>query len=299
MSLFHFRARGADGVEEEGDREAKDKYELAKILRAKGLAVLSIIPAYSVKKRKSLNEYMPVFLQNVSLEEKMNFTRNAAVMVGAGISLTKVLEVLSNQTENPKFKSAISSMARLIKSGKSFAEALSEHPKMFPNFYREMVRAGEKSGKLEDSLQIVALQIKKDYQLRQRVKSAMIYPAIIVIAMIGIGILMLIYVVPTLIATFAALDVDLPVSTKVIIFISQSLVESGIIILLGSAALAYGLFRWFRSPTGKNFMDWFFIHAPVIKGINKKFNAARACRTLSSLISSGVDILEAFRITEE
>src|SRR3990167_8894352 len=111
-------------------------------------------------------------------------------MIGAGVSLAKALEVMARQTANEKFK-----------IGKNFSDALGEHPEVFPKFYQEMARAGEKSGKLEESLKLVALQLKKDYTLRRKIRSAMVYPAIIMIAMVGIGILMMIYVVPTLVST--------------------------------------------------------------------------------------------------
>src|SRR3989344_6011189 len=126
----------------------------------------------------------------------------------------------------------------------------------------------------------------------------MIYPAIIVIAMIGIGILMLIYVVPTLVSTFEELKVELPLSTRIVVFLSKSLLKSGIFIGIGAGILRYFLLRFLKSAIGKNFLDWCFINAPVIKGINQKFNAARTCRTLSSLLSSGVDVLEALTITK-
>src|SRR3989344_2802289 len=161
-----------------------------------------------------------------------------------------------------------------------------------------MVRAGEKSGKLEGALRLVAMQLKKDYTLRRKIRSAMIYPVIIIIAMIGIGILMLIYVVPTLVATFGELHVELPWSTKLIIFVSRSLVDYWYIILAGALVLGYGLFTAARTEAGEKAGNWIFIHAPILKGINQKFNAARTGRTLSSLLSSGVDVLEALAITK-
>ncbi|OGF62776.1 hypothetical protein A2662_00220 [Candidatus Giovannonibacteria bacterium RIFCSPHIGHO2_01_FULL_45_33] len=303
MALYHYKARDSAGADVEGDRDAKDQYELAKTLRAEGFLPTYIVDAKKKKgglfgKKFKLGDYIPSFLKRIKLEEKMNFARNAAVMIGAGLSLAKVLEVMTRQTENEKFKGIILSMVGTIKSGKTFAEALGEFPAVFPNYFKEMVKAGEKSGKLEGSLKLVAMQLKKDYTLRRKVRSAMIYPAIIVIAMIGIGILMLIYVVPTLVSTFEELKVELPLSTRIVVFLSKSLLKSGIFIGIGAGILGYFLLRFLKSAMGKNFLDWGFINAPVIKGINQKFNAARTCRTLSSLLSSGVDVLEALTITK-
>lgn len=303
MAIYHYKARDSAGAGVEGDRDAKDQYELAKILRVEGLLPTYIVDAKKKKggllgKKLKLGDYIPSFLKRIKLEEKMNFARNTAVMVGAGLALTKALEVMTRQTENEKFKGIILSMVETIKRGKTFAEALGEFPKVFPNYFVEMVRAGEKSGKLEGSLKLVAMQLKKDYTLRRKVRSAMIYPAVIVVAMIGIGILMLIYVVPTLISTFEELKVELPLSTRIVIFLSQSLLQSGIFVAIGAGILGYLVFRFLKSAMGKNFLDWGFTHAPVLKGINQKLNSARTCRTLSSLLSSGVDVLDALLITK-
>ncbi|MDP3934719.1 MAG: type II secretion system F family protein [Candidatus Giovannonibacteria bacterium] len=299
MPLFHYKAKDKEGRDAEGEREGKDKYDLARALRAEGMTPLFILEAGGAGVKKNLNDYIPNFLKRISLEEKLNFTRNTAVMIGAGVSLAKALEVMARQATNEKFKIVIIAMVENIKKGKNFSDALGEHPEVFPKFYKEMARAGEKSGKLEESLKLVAMQLQKDYVLRKKVRGAMVYPAIVVAAMVGIGILMMIYVVPTLIATFKELNVALPLSTRFIIFISESILQSGLIFLGAAVILGYFIYRWGKSQAGKKQMDWIFTHLPVIKGISQKFNSARTCRTLSSLISSGVDILEAINITKE
>jgi len=214
------------------------------------------------------------------------------------VGFVKAFEVMARQTKNQKFKKTILEMADFIKKGKTFAETLGNYQDVFPKFYQEMVKAGEKSGQLEESLKLVAMQLKKDYALRRKVRSAMVYPVIILIAMVGIGVLMMIYVVPTLVSTFKELNVELPASTKLIIFISESILKSGIIILAAAAGIFYAALKYFRSDSGRKALAWLFTKTPVISGINQKFNSARTCRTLSSLISSGVDILEALSITE-
>ncbi len=299
MPIYHYKVRDQQGEEITGDRDAKDKYELAHAMRAEGLTPIFIREpgASSRKLTINLGKLIPSFLKKVPIDEIMNFTRNTAVMVGAGLSLARALEVMNRQVSNEKLKEAIIKMSDTIKQGKTFADALGEYPKIFPKFFQEMVRAGEKSGKLEESLKLVAIQLKRDYSLRRKVRSAMMYPMIIMIAMVVIGVLMLIYVVPTLVKTFKELNVPLPASTQFIIFISESILQSGIIFFVVMIVVGYGLWRWLKSSMGKKLLDWVFTHAPVIGGINKKFNSARTCRTLSSLISSGVDILEAFTIT--
>ena len=298
MALYHYKARNAAGADVEGDREANDQYDLARILRSEGFQPLFVVATTSVKRKRQLSEYLPAFLHRVSLEEKLNFARNTAVMIGAGVSLAKALDVMSRQSRNQKFKEIMERMAESVKRGRSFSEAIGDNSKIFPKFFQEMVRAGEKSGKLEDSLKLISLQLKKDYAIRRKAKSAMVYPAIIIVAMAGIGILMLVYVVPTLVSTFQELNVELPASTKLVIFISTSLLESGLIFLGLLAGSIYGFFRFKKTDWGKRRFDWLITKTPVIRGINQKFNSARTCRTLSSLISSGVDILEALSVTK-
>ncbi len=300
MPTFHYKAIDASGKNVEGDREAKDKFEAAHALRADGLSPLTITePDGSAGWNINLNRItLPSFLKRIKTEEIMNFTRNTGVMIGAGLSLSKALEIMARQTKNEKFKATILSMVSTVRQGKSFADALTEHPDIFPKFFQEMVRAGEKSGKMEESLKLIGIQLKRDYALKRKIKSAMIYPMVILIAMVAIGILMLIYVVPTLIATFKDLDVELPASTRFIIFVSETLLKSGLIFLGALAVLGFALWKWLKSRSGKIAVDYVLAYLPVIRGINQKFNSARTCRTLSSLISSGVEILEALSITE-
>ncbi len=299
MPLFHYKVRDHAGSFSEGTRDADSEYALARDLRGEGLTVLSVIPATHAKGQLKLSDYMPAFLHPIALQEKINFTRNIAVMIGAGLSLTKALEVMARQARHPRFHETVLSILETVRQGQSFADGVGQHPAVFPKYYQEMVRAGEKSGKLEESLKLVAMQLNKDYALRRKIKSALMYPSIIVIAMIGIGVLMMVYVVPTLISTFRELNVDLPASTQFIIFISDSLLQSGLVLLLILIGGGYAFSRFLKTSLGKNMVDRICVRIPVIGPITKEFNSARTCRTLSSLISSGVNVLEALTITEE
>ncbi|MEK7503171.1 MAG: type II secretion system F family protein [Patescibacteria group bacterium] len=298
MLLFHFLAKDSDGQTVEGEKEAADKYDLARVLRLENLSPISI----EEKQEKGINKIEKVFsgiFERVSLEEKMNFARNVGVMVGSGVSLSRVFEIISRQTNNQKFKSAILDMDEFIKKGGTFGDALAKHGKIFPKFFVEMVRSGEKSGTLEGSLQIISLQLKKDYALRKKIKSAAAYPVIVVIAMVAIGVLMMIYVVPSLTKTFSELAIELPASTAFVIFLSDFIVGHSFVFGTISAFIIFGGFYFFRSRVGHSFSDFFFSHVPPFKEINRKFNAARTCRTLSSLLDAGVDVVEALEITKE
>jgi len=162
-----------------------------------------------------------------------------------------------------------------------------------------MVKSGEESGGLTSALKIVSSQLEKAYQLTKKIRGALIYPAIIISIMIVIGALMLIYLVPTLTATFKELNVDLPLSTQIVIFISDFLKNNIIFTLFGLCVIGFGLYVSFKTPKGKRVFDTFLLHVPIISGIVKQVNAARTARTLSSLLSSGVDVLVAIRITKD
>jgi type IV pilus assembly protein PilC len=301
MPRFKFKARDKSGKEINDTRDANDKYELARILKNSGILLLSaeeVVPGSSPR-IQTLAESLTFLraLTRVKLAEKIIFSKNLGVMIGAGLSLTRALEALGHETHNMKFRAIIEDVIEQVRQGKAFHESLSGHPKVFPQIYLSMVEAGEKSGKLQESLTLLATQMQADYDLLRKVRGAMIYPGVIMVAMVLIGILMLIYVVPTLTAVFKELDVELPITTQVIIYLSDFFLNYILLVLVGFVMFAFGVFQLMRTKIGKYMLDIFFIKAPIVGPLAKKFNAARTARTLSSLLSAGVQILEAIDIT--
>lgn len=298
MPIFNYKVKEKEGNITEGVEVAENKFDLAEVLKSRGLSVISIFLVEKSKINK-FYDFASSFLERVSLSDKINFARNIGVMVGSGISLSRALEIELRQQRNKKFNSVISDMLNTVRGGGFFSKALGDHPKIFPKFFKEMVIAGEKSGKLEESLKIVTLQLNKDYALRKKVKGAMVYPVIVLFSMIAIAVLMMIFVVPPMVATFKELNIELPASTSFIIFISNFAQKSGLLFAAILALISYSIFYFLKTWFGKKTLDYAFARTPLIGDINKKFNAAVVCRTLSSLISSGVDILESFNITKE
>jgi type IV pilus assembly protein PilC len=301
MSKFSFKARDKDGKEASGYRDASDKYELARFLRNDGLLLLSAeeVMESGAKKGKSLNFSISFskLLGRVKLTDKIVFSKNLGVMIGAGLPLTRALDALSRESHNEKFKEVITDLIDQVRQGKTFHESLGRHPRVFPPLYVSMVEAGEKSGKLQESLTLIANQMQADYDLIRKVRGAMVYPTVILVAMLIIGIVMLIYVVPTLTVVFKELNVALPPTTQFIIWLSDIFVAQGLWIVLGMIAALAGLVHLARTVAGKNFLDSFIIRMPLIGPLAKKFNAARTSRILSSLISSGVQILDSLDVT--
>jgi type IV pilus assembly protein PilC len=184
-----------------------------------------------------------------------------------------------------------------VNKGSSFSESLSKHPKVFSPLFIAMVKAGEESGTLAQALKSVSAQMASSYALESRVRGALMYPGVIITAMIIIGIMMFIFVIPTLMKTFEDLSLDLPLSTRMILGLSTLIREHGLILLLVILVIGLGIYMWSRKPVGRKFVHGFLLRIPVIGTLVQEVNAARTARTLSSLLSSGVDIVESVNIT--
>lgn len=295
MPTFTYRAKRMSGEEKSGTQEAAGRADLAASLRKEGYILVS----YKEKTKKSFADMFFFFFGGVSIVEKMMFARNLSEMVGAGVSLVRGIEVSSRQTRNKKFKKILNRLGEGIRQGKTLSGVMEEYPSVFSPLFRSMVRAGETSGKLEESLKLIAQQLNNDYELRRKIKGAFMYPLIIVGVMILVGVLMMIYVVPTLISTFQELEIDLPLSTRIIIGISDFLVTRGIFAFVVAGGLFFAGAFFFRSVFGRFLMDAFFLKFPLIGGLTKEINSARTARTLSSLIDAGIPIVEALSITED
>ncbi|OHA81857.1 MAG: hypothetical protein A2675_01775 [Candidatus Yonathbacteria bacterium RIFCSPHIGHO2_01_FULL_51_10] len=297
MPLFHYKAKDASGDLSEGTVAAGNKFELARNLKAEGKEVL--FAEETQASGKNFSDAVAAFLTRIKMEDLIMFSKNLSAMINAGLALSRALSVLERQTPNQKFKGVLHELGEDISKGTSLSDAMGKHSAVFSTLFVSMVRAGEESGNLAQSLEVIGSQLEKSYVLRKKIKGAMMYPAVVITAMIIIATLMFIYVVPSLLETFKSMNVELPTSTKVIIFISDSLQNYGLWVFLGAVVLAIGVVMGLRTSRGKRAFEWVVLHLPVISGIAKESNSAMTSRTLSSLLSSGVDIIEALHITRD
>ena len=291
---FNFKARDKEGKEITGEREATDRFALAREMRTTGLTLLLAKPVVIGDVARVIQR---LFIGSVKMHDKIVFAGNLSAMVSAGLSLSRAFAIMERQTKNKHFKSVIKGLSLLLSGGDSLATALGTYPEIFPPVFTAMVSAGEESGKLPQSLQVVADQLMKNYDLRRKVRGAMIYPVIIIIVIIAIGILMMIFLVPNLTAIFKEMGAELPLSTRLVIATSNLLSQHTFLALgslLGFVVLAIA---FFRSVRGKRVVDYLAIHLPLIKPIVHKVNAAVTMRTLSSLLSSGVGMVASLNIT--
>lgn len=299
MPTYIYTAKTKDGQTKTGHGEATDQRELAALLRTQKLTLISAEPAgYDQSDQKLIS-----FLKNlakkwgwVSLVEKMIFSRHLAVMIEAGLSLNRALQILARQSKNPKFTKIINQVEDSVRQGKSFSDSLALYPKVFGAVYVNMVRVGESGGNLSEVLKLLAEQMKKDHELISRVKGAMIYPSVIIVAMFGIGVLMMIMVVPKLTSIFAELDMDLPLSTRVIIGLSDFLKNNYIWSLIIFASLIVIIKLLYKIKAVKKVFHKIYLYLPIFGSLIKKVNSARFSRMISSLINSGVPIVKSIQI---
>jgi type IV pilus assembly protein PilC len=297
MARFSYTAEKAGGEVYKGIATARDRFELYEIVRKEGGRIISV--AEDGNKGIFSLQYWNSKVSTVPEYEKILFARNLGAMLGAGLSLARALAVIERQTKNARLASVVAEISSAVRRGETLHSALAHFPNIFPKLFTAMAHAGEEGGQLAQALQVVSDQMERMYVLKKKIRGALLYPAIIVIAIIGIGVFMMINVVPTLAQTFAEMDAELPASTQAIISVSNFLVQYTV--LAGSLVVLFlgGLYGFVRTEFGSRLKDFFFLHIPVISPIVKEVNAARTSRTLASLLSAGVDVITALEIVTD
>jgi type IV pilus assembly protein PilC len=274
--------------------EADSKVALYDIVRSQGD---TLIGAEAVRTRTF--SLASVSFGGVKTKDKITFARNLGSMIEAGLPVSRALEVMGKQSKNKQLRKILDEIGKSINSGKTLSESMALYPKIFSHLFVSMVKAGEESGSLAQSLKVIAAQQESTYQLTKKIRGAMMYPAIILIAMVGIGYFMLTNVVPTLSATFRDLNVDLPLSTRFVIGVSDFLANNSIVSLILFVVVAGGMYLGLRTAAGRRLLDWTVLHMPVISPIAKEVNSARTARTFASLLSAGVEMVVATQITKD
>jgi len=301
MPQFRYTGKNSEGQPVTETVEAADRFAVYDVARKNGHTVVSVAEAGTGISfgGKAIFDKLNALISTVKQDEIVMFTRNLSAMLKAGLPMSRALSVGERQTKNAKMKAALHSLGERLNQGIPFNEALAEFPKIFSRLYVMMVRAGEEGGTLADALAILALQMERSSTLKKKIKGAMIYPSIVVIIMILIGVLMMIYVVPTLTATFKEMNATLPMSTQVIMVTSDFLSMHPFIALGSFAGIVFGFLSFMRTPFGRRGFDWLVTRLPVIGTLAKETNAARTARTLSSLLASGVDVVNSIMITKD
>jgi type IV pilus assembly protein PilC len=297
MPKFHVIALDAEGNRSEETVEAADRFAAYRIFRERGSTVVEC-------KEQSRSGMLSLaflwgFSQRISLDEKVVLARNLAAMLEAGLTVSRALAVVERQTGNRELKTILDTIIADVRKGSSFSVALAPFQHVFSPLMISMARAGEESGKLAESLRVVATQMDRASTLTKQIKGAMIYPAFVIAAMIVISILMLVYVVPTLAATFAQLGTALPPTTAFILAASTFLTTHAFFSVIVALFAATLIILSVHTALGRRAGDWTLLHLPIITGLVVETDCARTARTLASLLSSGVDVVSSLAITRE
>lgn len=294
MAKFRYKVAKQNGEIYESVSDFQSKDVLISSIKEKSETIISVEEIKTGSLIKNILSF-----GTISIREKILFARNLSVMIQAGLPLSRSISVLLKQTKNKKLQDILSSVGESIKKGKSLSDSLADFPKVFSKLFVAMTKAGEESGGLSSSLKIVSAEMDQTYQLEKKLRGALVYPIIVLAVMVVVGVLMLVYVVPNLTATFKDLKVELPLSTQIVIsvsdFISQNLLitVSLIIILI----ILFVLFK--RTSSGGKIFDFIYLKLPFIKEIVRNANSARMARTMSSLLSAGVPVTNALKISED
>jgi type IV pilus assembly protein PilC len=294
MPTFAFAGRTRGGETVTGERVADTMDAVVAALRREQVLVTQINP---VKEKAAAKTTGARRIRSVNAKNLAVFTRQFSVMIDAGLPLVQCLEILGTQEEDKNFGWVILATRGEVESGASLADAMKKYPKVFDPLFTNMIAAGEAGGILDTILKRLATYIEKAVKLQGQVKSAMIYPvAVVVIATLVVGVILW-KVIPTFASLFAGLGAELPLPTRVVIGLSNALVRYGIFMIMGLAAAGYGFKQYYATPNGRRVIDALVLKMPILGNLMRKIAVARFCRTLSTLLASGVSILEALDIT--
>src|SRR5271170_2715376 len=292
MRTYVFKALDATGGKARGEVEAESKQAVSDQLKQRGLIVLDI------SDKRSSKEIELAFLKRAKPNELAIFARQLSTMISSGMSILRALYVLEEQTENKFLRETIIAVRKDVEAGLSLSDSMSRHPKVFNPLFVAMTRAGETGGVLEDALMRVADQLHKDASLRRQIKSAMVYPCLVIFFAVGVMMALVAFLVPVFVGVFKEFGGELPKLTQVSVFLSHAVVGYWWLMIGGTIAIIVAFVKWKKTSWGRKQWDHFRLRVPMkIGGIVQQVAVARWSRTLSSLTSAGVPLLLALEIT--
>uniref|UniRef100_A0A7C4U737 Type II secretion system F family protein n=1 Tax=candidate division WOR-3 bacterium TaxID=2052148 RepID=A0A7C4U737_UNCW3 len=289
MPIYVWKGKSASGIIQTGEIVAANPQEVYNILRERKIVPTSVKP-----KPKQLT--LP-FGKGVGLRDLSIFTRQFATMINAGLPLLKCLEIQEQQVTKPSFKNVLRAVITDVEGGSTLADALKKHKSIFSDLYVNMVSAGESGGALDVILNRLATYLEKNAEIIRKIRGAMIYPAMISIVMVVAVILMLTVVIPVFAAMYSGLGSKLPLPTQIVINLSNFLKKYIIYMIIVAIGIAIALRTYYRTENGHFVIDGIMLKIPIFGDLIKKQSLTRFSRTLSTLLSSGVNILEALEIT--
>lgn len=288
MKTFKYSARTEEGKEVKGTISARDETAVTEILHDKGLVIVNIKDTFNFT-LESLNE---INIGGIPLKDKVVFMRQMATMVSAGLPLTRALEIMEAQATNPLFRKSIAGVKERVESGQGLAASFKAEEKVFDDITLNLIEAGESSGKLDTILLKLAVELEEKQQLKSKLKSALIYPAIMLIVIIAVVALLMFVMVPAMSDIYSEFDAELPWTTQVLINLSNFVTTYWWAVILILGLLVVGGKAYLDSPKGKRVADKVVLYIPIVKDVVTKTQIAEFTRIMSLLLSSGLSILQ-------
>ncbi len=291
-STFTWAGKAKDGKIQKGEMAASAKEEVIALLRRQGITVTTV-----KAKAKGLEIKIPGFGGGgVKDKDIVIFTRQFATMIDAGLPLVQCLEILSGQTENKTLAKAVSQIRSDVESGSTYADALGKFPRIFNDLYVNLVAAGEVGGILDTILGRLTGYIEKNMKLKKQIKSAMVYPVVVLVVAVGVIAVLLVFVIPMFAQMFKDMHGELPAPTKLVIAASDFLKHYIIHMIVSVAAVIFGLKRFYRTRKGQLIIDKLLLRAPIFGNLIRKIAVSKFTRTLGTLMGAGVPIMDGLEI---
>jgi type IV pilus assembly protein PilC len=290
--IFNYKGINKSGEEKQGTVEAVNIDAAINTLQNRGFTLSSIIP---IEERKSI-DYLS-FLHQASMKDVVILSRQMATLFQSKVPALRVFKLLASETENAALREALDEIANDLQAGSSISKALSRHPKIFSEFYVNMVKAGEESGRLDEIFGYLADYLDRTYEITSKAKGAFVYPIFVIVVFIGVISLMLTVIIPKIASILIETNTELPIYTKIIIGASEFLINYGLLLVVGIGLAAVMFGRYIRTPDGALSFDSFKLSIPLIGGLYKKLYLSRIADNLNTMIISGIPILRAIEIT--
>ncbi|MDD5071927.1 MAG: type II secretion system F family protein [Patescibacteria group bacterium] len=295
MAIFKFKALNSEGKKVDGLIDAANEKFAAETLQERGLSIISI-KKHSEGRRES--RFLSV-LDRVKTKDLVIFSRQFSVMISANVALVQALRILIEQTENITLKMIVSEMADEVDGGLRLSDSLAKRPKIFSDFYINVVKSGETSGKLDEVLNYLADEMEKDYDMTSKIRGAMIYPIFVLVGLGVVGVVMMVFVVPKLTGILSETGATLPLVTRILIGTSDFLAAYWWLLAVVLVILAIGLRFYVKTSRGKKQFDFFRLKVPIFGKLFQRIYLVRFTRSMNTLITGGVTITKSLKITSE
>ncbi|MFH1667594.1 MAG: type II secretion system F family protein [Candidatus Komeilibacteria bacterium] len=288
--LFTYVATSTDGAVKKGELEAPDKGAAILLLKKQALQIVKV--DRKIKKAKK-----DIAIGGIKFVDKVLLARHLAIMIKAGVNMAEALEILVEQASNPKLRKILTEVSARVVNGHTLSSSIALYPKEFSELFINMIAVGETSGTLAANLEYLAGEMEKSYELKKKIKSASIYPMIVLVATFGLAFILVYFILPKMIKLFETMTVELPLSTRILIAVAKGFEEHGLLILIIIGIVVIGGFFTLRQKKVKKYTHKFLLKLPVMGHISQQLNLANFNRTLGILLTSGVPAVEALNIT--